>query len=434
MRNSEERIEVANQIRYLILSMYALSFIIFGFIVDRPGEILRGLYNIIMNPDVLITDYITVGGMGACFVNSGLLTLVALLLLYLLKMDLTGRSIISIFLISGFALFGKNIANIWLIILGTYLYSLVKRESFSKHVNTGLLGTSMAPAITEIMLHLEQPLWVRVVLTLIIGLGIGFVLPPLSAHTISFHQGFNMYNVGFAAGILGTIIASLAISYGYQAKRVLIWSTGNNLPLGIFLTLIFLGFLLTGYILNKKSLQGLKKILRCNGRLYSDFVDTAGFGPCLINMGINGFIGMAYVLAIGAPLNGPTIGGILTIAGFGAYGKHYRNIIPILVGVLIGVITKIWGMEDPRLIIAALFGTALAPIAGEFGWFYGVIAGFINSSVVLSVGVLHGGMNLYNTGFSSGIVAATMVPILRTFKKEKPEKDIDSPEDSKEPA
>ncbi len=394
-----------------------MSFIIFGFLVDQPGNIIRGLYRIVVHPDVLITDYIALGGIGACFVNSGLLTLAVILMLYLLKMNLTGRSIIAIFLISGFALFGKNIINIWLIVFGTYLYSRVKKEKFVDHVNTALLGTSMAPAITEIMLYIEQPLWVRVSFMIIVGLGIGFVLPSLSTHTIRFHMGYCMYNVGFAAGLLGTIIVSLAISYGYEIKQNLVWSTGNNLVLGIFLFVIFLFFIVTGFFLNAKSFQGLKRIFQSNGRLFSDFVDSAGFGPSLINMGINGFIGMGYVLAIKAPLNGPTIGGILTIVGFGAYGKHYKNILPILAGVLIGVLTKIWGLDDPRLIIAALFSTALAPVAGEFGWVIGIIAGFINSSVVLSVGVLHGGINLYNTGFSSGIVAAIMVPILHSFSK-----------------
>lgn len=419
MQNVYDKIEVSNRIRYLILTIYASSFIAFGLLVDTPKNIISGIYSIIWNPGILITDYIALGGIGACFINSGLLTLAVILILYLLKMEINGRSIIAVFLISGFALFGKNIVNIWLIVLGTYLYSKVKKESFAKHINTALLGTSMAPAITEIMLFIEQPLWVRVLLLLVVGLGIGFVLPPLSAHTIDFHKGYNLYNVGFSAGILGTIIVSLAISYGYEVKRSLLWSTGNNLLLGIYLIIIFLYFIITGYFLNSRSLQGMRQIFRSGGRLYSDYIETVGFGASLINMGINGIIGMSYVLIIGAPLNGPTIGGILTIVGFGAFGKHVRNIIPILAGVLIGVLTKIWGLDDPRLIIAALFSTALAPIAGEFGWFFGIIAGFINSSVVLSVGVLHGGINLYNTGFSSGIVAAIMVPILHSLYKKR---------------
>ena len=409
--------EVSTRARYIFLTIYASSLLLFGFIMDQPDKIWRGMYSIIVSPDILITDYIEVGGIGACFVNAGLLTLASILLLYLLRMEVDGRTIAAVFLMSGFALFGKNIVNVWVIIFGVFLYAKVKREAFSSYVNTALLGTSMAPAVTELLFHLEQPLWLRLILALVIGSLIGFVLPPLSAHVFHFHQGFNLYNVGFAAGIIGTVAVALSISYGFETKSHLIWSKGNNLSLSIFLSLLFLTFILTGFLINGRSFRGYTQILRRNGRLVSDFIRTDGFGASLINMGVNGFIGMAYVLAVGGDLNGPTIGGILTIVGFGAFGKHAGNITPVILGVFIGVATKIWNINDPKLLLAALFGTALAPITGVYGWKLGILAGFINSSVVLSVGVLHGGMNLYNTGFSSGIVAAIMVPVIRSLKR-----------------
>ncbi len=69
------------------------------------------------------------------------------------------------------------------------------------------------------------------------------------------------------------------------------------------------------------------------------------------------------------------------------------------------------------MLLAALFGTSLAPVAGHYGWAWGVVAGFLNSSVALSSGVMHGGMNLYNTGFSAGIVAAFLVPLIEALPK-----------------
>lgn len=410
--------DVTNTTMYIFLTLYAFSLLLFGLLMDRPDTIIKGLYSIIISPDILITDYIGVGGLGACFVNAGLLTLASILLLYLLKIEADGRAFVAIFLMSGFALFGKNIVNVWVILFGVFLYAKVRKERFSTHVNTALLGTSMAPAITELLFHLEQPLWLRLILVLLIGSLIGFILPPLSAHVFSFHNGFNLYNVGFAAGIIGTVAVALSISYGFETRSHLIWSTGNNHVLSIFLSVLFLSFILTGFLLNGRSFQGIVRLMKRDGRLVSDFIRSDGFGVSLINMGLNGFIGMVYVLAVGGALNGPTIGGILTIAGFGAYGKHARNIIPVILGVFIGVATKIWDINDPRLLLAALFGTALAPIAGVYGWKLGILAGFINSSVVLSVGILHGGMNLYNTGFSCGIVAAIMVPVIRALKKE----------------
>jgi len=106
---------------------------------------------------------------------------------------------------------------------------------------------------------------------------------------------------------------------------------------------------------------------------------------------------------------------VLTIVGFGAMGKTPRNIIPILIGVTLGGATRGSSLNDPSLQMAALFGTTLAPIAGEFGWKAGLFAGYVHSSVVLYVGTLHAGVNLYNNGFAGGLVAAILVPIFEAF-------------------
>ena len=121
-------------------------------------------------------------------------------------------------------------------------------------------------------------------------------------------------------------------------------------------------------------------------------------------MGITGAIGMAYILAVGGELNGPVIGAIFTVVGFAAFGEHPRNIVPIMAGVFLGSLAKPWNADDPSILLAALFGTALGPIAGRFGWHWGVVAGFIHSSAALSVGSVHAGLNLYNNGFAAGIV------------------------------
>jgi hypothetical protein len=115
---------------------------------------------------------------------------------------------------------------------------------------------------------------------------------------------------------------------------------------------------------------------------------------------------------VGGELNGPVIGAIFTIVGFAAFGKHPRNIVPIMIGVFLGSLAKPWSADDPSILLAALFGTTLAPIAGRFGWHWGVVAGFVHSSAALTVGPVHAGLNLYNNGFAAGIVAAVLVPVI----------------------
>ena len=137
-----------------------------------------------------------------------------------------------------------------------------------------------------------------------------------------------------------------------------------------------------------------------------------GAGPVLINMGINGLIGIAFILGGGGDLNGPTVGGILTIMGFSAFGKHARNIIPVMAGVFLGGVVMHWSLSDSAVQLACLFCTTLAPISGYFGWPFGVVAGLIHSAVVLQAGLPLEGMNLYNNGFSAGLVALGLYQVI----------------------
>ena len=103
---------------------------------------------------------------------------------------------------------------------------------------------------------------------------------------------------------------------------------------------------------------------------------SEGGAAVMINMGVNGLVTMLFVVMVGGDLNGPTIGGIFTVVGFSATGKHLRNILPVMAGVLIASEGKSWNITDPSAILALLLSTTLAPIAGEFGIIAGVIAGF----------------------------------------------------------
>lgn len=387
-------------------------------LVDSPLNIVRGIVEIILDPDFLITDYIGIGGMGAAFVNSGLVTLLSIFILYRRKIQITGSSISTIWLMSGFSFFGKNIFNIWFIIIGVYLYSIYQKDKFNKYLNMALLGTSLAPMTTQIIFGTGINYALSIPIGILSSIFVGFILPPLAAYLMRVHQGFNLYNTGFAAGLIGTIIVSLLKSYGLEVEQRLVWTSGNNVILGLFLIVLFTSMIIWGALINNETIHRIKSIMKYGGRLVTDFVILEGFPAALVNMGINGLFATFYIIIVNGDLNGPTIGGIFTIAGFGAFGKHLKNMIPIIAGVFVGSITKIWSINDPAIQLAALFGTTLSPIAGEFGWKYGILAGFIHSSVVLNVTYLHAGFNLYNNGFAGGLVAMVLVPIIEAFRKE----------------
>ena len=406
-----------NAAGYPTLAGISLLFIAFGLTQSPISAIFAGFSNIIQSTNILITDYVALGGAGAAFVNAGLLMLLSVVLLVFLRAPFRGISVAAVFLMGSFGLFGKNIYNVWPILIGSWLYARFKRESFATHVYTGLFATSLAPIVTEFAFVLRLPGETGTPLGILVGVCVGLLAPPLAAHLKHVHKGFSLYNVGFTAGIIGTVFVSLLKSYGYQTGFNFFWSSGNNTRFGVFLCLLFVYFVLQGLWMRPRPLPALRAIFCESGQSCVDFVAIGGFPAALINMGINGLIATGYVLLVGGPLNGPTIGGILTISGFGACGKHIKNIVPVLLGVVLGSMTKVWSIDDPAVLLAALFGTSLAPVSGHYGWVWGVFAGFLNSSVALCSGVLHGGMNLYNTGFSAGIVAAFLVPLLEALPK-----------------
>ncbi|MGV6876600.1 DUF1576 domain-containing protein, partial [Pseudochelatococcus sp. B33] len=416
-RARAEPLSAADERTLLVAALGAASFIVFAFLVDPARDVLAGFARIILVRDTLITDYIGVGGIGGAFFNAGLTTLLAIACYRRCRCRPSGATIACLFLVLGFSLFGKNALNIWFIIAGVYLYARFRGDPFSVHINTAFFGAALAPMFSEILFSSALSLPVSLPLAVATSLCTGFILPPVAVQLFRAHMGYNLYNIGFVAGIVGTLIVAIYKSYGFVPDPVMIWTSGNNAVLGGFLFVGLIGLIAGGIALDREWLAGFRTILAAPGQAPTDFIALAGLGATLVNMGIAGLIGVAYVLLIGADLNGPVIGGIFTIVGFAALGKHPRNVVPIMLGVFLGSLLKPWSIDDPAIVLAALFGTTLAPIAGRFGWHWGVAAGFLHSSAALSVGFLHGGLNLYNNGFAAGIVAAVLVPIILAIRE-----------------
>lgn len=397
------------------LLLYAsLSLIIMSIVITTPSALYHGMIKIIYHPDMLIADYIAIGGFGPALFNASLLVFVSAYLMKLSKADGTGLNIAAVILMGSFGLFGKNIFSVIPIIMGTYLFAHLTKEPFKDVIATALFATSFSPIVTELVFHTSM----SHTFAFVIGISIGFLIVPVSRHLFNVHKGFNLYNVGFSIGILSTLYVSVMKSYGYTAKSQLILSKLNTTLSFVILAGSFLFLFLLGIYYDPKALIKMKSLLKESGYKNNDYYVKYGLGTTLVNMALNGILSLVYVVFIAqGSLNGPSIGGILTVVGFGGLGKHARNIIPIFLGVYLGSLTHFWNAHDMGIIFAALFGTALAPIAGHFGFIYGVIASLINASVVLSSGSLHAGLNLYNTGFSVGIVSGVLVPVFILFKE-----------------
>lgn len=400
--------------------MLAFSVFLFvcGLVLSPWDTLLPGLAAIHRSPDVLISDYFIIGGMGATMLNAGLVTLASLLLTRRLGLTYSGLSVAAILIMGGFALFGKNLVNCLPILFGNWLFARYQEEKWNKYIVIGLFSTCLAPFVSFLYNALSTALWLRVAAAAGIGVVIGFVVPALAPHTASFHMGYNLFNVGFAAGFVAIALMSVLRGFQLDSGSVMIWQEGfPPLLTGLCLGALVLLFV-WGWLLSDRELRRLGRITRHSGRAVADFVFMDGVGPTFMNMAVMGLLAIGWLWLVGGDLNGPTLGGVITIVGFAAFGMHPKNCAPIVAGIWAATLLLRYQPADPSIQLAALFGMGLAPIAGQFGVVWGIIAGMLHCAIVTTVGSVYGGLNLYNNGFTAGLVALILVPLIQSFKKE----------------
>lgn len=415
MQKMLERIE-GKELKYF--SLFSILLLLAAAVVSgREGGVFNGIVRILMSRDALITDYFELAGYGASFLNAALVFGLAVFLVLVEKIPFTGLTMAALFINAGYALWGKNLLNIIPVFIGTAIYARSHGAKLSRYIYTALFGTCLAPLITELAFLFPFGQFRNLVITIAMGVFIGFVLPPLSVHTASMHMGYSLFNVGFSGGILAFIIVSVLRSFGMESEAVLIWKAGRN-PwvvgglLGYFvLTVLF------GLLAGRGQYKGLFRIMGRPGRAVSDFVLMDGVGATLMNMGFVGIACVVYIMLIGGDFSGPVVGAILTVFGFSAFGIHIRNFLPPLIGVYLSTFLTIYKPDTPSVQLAALFSAGLAPIAGQFGIAAGLVSGFFHAVVAMCTSQIYGGLNLYNNGFSAGWVAIFMVPVLESLRQ-----------------
>ena len=396
----------------LVLALYTF---IFSFLMPDAGSLWSDYGQILSKQSYLMTDF-TAMGMAATFFNVACHFVIAYILVYTnTRSRLNGLQVAAAGIFAGHALFGTHILNILPIFYGVYLYSRWTGQSFGSLTTVSLFATSAAPFISFWAIAPGLSWW-SIILAVLIGTGVGFISAPLAEQYLKFHQGFNLYNFGFAMGLIAMFGT---ISFRYFKLEVPSLSILNQEHHGL-LVLYLLGILLGLFGLAVFKRTEVKanygKLLRRAGRTPDDFLAHFGFGTAAFNMALNGSLYLLLALALGVQLNGPILGGILGVMGFSAFGKHPRNCLPISAGILLAALLLGQDPAQSSVWVPILFGTTLAPIAGHYGIIYGAVAGFLHYNVVSMVFSLHAGMSLYNNGFAGGFVAAFLVPIYDTLR------------------
>lgn len=395
-----------------------MLFFVLAFLVEPPLDVLYGYYNILTHPGRLISDFSSIGGIGAVLLNVSLMGFLGLLVIQLAGVSLSGPTFAAIMTIIGFSFFGKTPVNTAPIVFGVYIAAKLAGKSFKNYLIIALFGTAFGP-ITSYVANISglHPL-VAILLGLLLGMIVGVLLPSLAIAMLRLHEGYNLYNVGFSCGFLGLFFASLFTAVGMDLSIQVEWNTTFSLILTAIIPIVSLLLIIAGISVDgiKKSVTGLMAIQKLSGRLPADFTDLVSPGAALLNAGLLGLAGSIYVISIGAVFNGPVIGALFTIIGFGTFGKHLKNVWPVVSGILAATLISGKSPTAPGPLLALLFGTTLAPIAGEFGIVPGIIAGFLHLVLVERTAVWHGGLVLYNNGFSGGLVATFIFAVSEWIK------------------
>ena len=170
---------------------------------------------------------------------------------------------------------------------------------------------------------------------------------------------------------------------------------------------------------------GFIEILKSPSILISDYLRIGGLGASLFNVGLTLLITYSLIKALKLKMTGPIFAGLLTIAGFAFFGKNAMNIIPIYIGIYLNA--KFQKVSYKSLIIVLLFATGIAPIVSYLifgtGWDYlvsipagimiGILSGFLLPIMSVHMLRFHKGYNLYNIGFTMGILSLLYSAILR---------------------
>ena len=220
---------------YLICFFMFCMFFVFAFIVDSPREIWDGFLRILMSRSLLVSDYVQIGGLGGALLNAGLSGCMTLAIMKANKVSPNGAIIMAIFLTTGFSFFGKNVLNILPIIFGVWLYAKFQKEPFINYSLVALVSTTLAPIVSGFtFLGVFNP-WIELAIGVLAGILVGIIMPIVSSAVTRVHGGYNLYNGGFAGGLVAVFVMGFCYSMGVDIVRPTEYSGGNNLFLAIFL-------------------------------------------------------------------------------------------------------------------------------------------------------------------------------------------------------
>ena len=424
----------------LFFAFFSACFIAAAFFMPDRDTMLTGLWTILSSPGKISTNYFALGGYAATFLNMGLVGLCCLLIFVVTGATCNNVSTFATILTVGFGSWGMNIINIWPTVLGVVVWCLVKKEKFAANANAMLFSTGIAPLISDQLVRYPNAEAIGfnlpgLVVTLLVGLFIGFLLPAGLSHAPAVHKGFDLYSAAVPVCLMAfflnatlykTMGVELPAAPGAETLQIASQSTVN-----IFCLIVFGLCVVFGLLLGCKP-GDYMKLLTAKDHV-GNISGTMGRAVFMMNVGIYGLFILAYYNAIGASFNGVTLGIIFCMLCTCNSGSHPGNVWPIMLGYVVGSTVFGWlsalaggsfamTINAQAIAVGLCFANGLSPVASKYGWFWGTVAGLAHYVLVTSVPNMHGGFCVYNGGFTAAVICVLMIPVLERFAKTRAEK------------
>ena len=454
-RTRENSIAFKYFITFLNLSFFIATPIAMAVTGVRGALFWSNLWDIFTGPSKLVTDYFSLGCLASTLFNAALCGLACTLIITISRARANSTTFAAYVLVIAHCFYGLNFINMWPPFIGVLIYCWIKKISCRDNLHIAMFSTALAPFISDFLFFYPPGNSLRIgglsvlglVLSIAFGVVAGFLVPALLPGMSAMHRGYSMYKAGLAIGILGIFV----YCFMYKNFGVTPHDTGFDANLGyetfghtyyIFMNAFFVAIfsvaLILGFFLNGRSFHNYRRLIDCSG-YGMDFADKFGMPLCLINFGVYGFCILAYLNVIfwlptvfpflpeGVGFTGPTVGVTFAALTFSADGQHPKNVAPIALGysILFALVCAVcliagekipWTLSTQAYINGLAFATGLCPIAGSYGFKYGVIAGLVSAIICTSTAAMHGGFVLYNGGFNAGLAAIILIPIFDFYK------------------
>ena len=355
---------------------------------DR-ADMIPGLIRIIQNPTLSSTNAFSIGGYAATFLNMGLLGLICSALYCIPGEKPNHEAVLVTLLTIGFGSWGIHILNIW-------------------------------PTMMGVVVSITLP---RILLAFAVGIPAGFTIPAGLQNAPKVHRGMTVYSAALPVGMAAFLMQSVL----YRVMGVEIPGAVSDLHVAspvivnTFCCILFGCCTLAAVAMGCRPKQYVELLL--DPKLVTNFSATYGNEVMLMNTGIFGFFILGYYNLIGAEFNGVTFGVIFCMLCTCNAGSHPANVLPIMMGY--GLISWLFQIAAPyahgdftlylnaqAIVVGLCYANGLSLLSDQYGFFWGMVAAILHYCMVTTTPLVHGGMCLYNGGFTTGLVCLLLMPTL----------------------